>query len=218
MKPRRSNQRNQALTLVEVIIIIAILAIAVSILLPSLAKMKNHQSRINCVNCLHQIGTAYYVWADGHNDKFPFQVPNADGGAMELVATGNVAASFRVMSNELSTPIILHCPEDTDRARATNFLEGFDNSRTSYFVGLDASTNSPQVFLSGDDNLAINGVPIKSGLLELSTNTPVAWTAARHKHAGNILFADGSVLKTDDKLLIEKLQATGVATNCLAIP
>jgi len=58
---------------------------------------------------------------------------------------------------------------------------------------LDASTNYPQAFLSGDDNFEIGGVPVKSGLLQFSTNTTIAWTGARHEFAGNIGLADGSV-------------------------
>jgi hypothetical protein len=141
------------------------------------------------------------------------------GGAMESAATGDVVPTFQVMSNELSTPKILLCPVDTDRSYATNFASGFTAKNISYFVGLDVSTNSPQTFLSGDDNFAIGGVPVKSGLLQLLTNDPIAWTAARHKFVGNIGLADGSVCwKTDAKSLVEKLQATGVATNRLAIP
>jgi hypothetical protein len=35
---------------------------------------------------------------------------------------------------------------------------------------------------------------------------------------GNIGLADGSVWQTDDKLLVQKLIATGVATNRLVLP
>jgi prepilin-type processing-associated H-X9-DG protein len=83
---------------------------------------------------------------------------------------------------------------------------------------LDASSRNPQAFLTGDDNFAIGGVPVKSGLLELSTNVPISWTDVRHKFAGNICLADGSVWTTDDKQLVQKLNATGIATNRLAIP
>jgi prepilin-type processing-associated H-X9-DG protein len=60
------------------------------------------------------------------------------------------------------------------------------------------------MFLSGDDNFEISGVPVKSGVLELSTNmaaywldVPVDWTDTRHKpRLGNIGFADGSARET----------------------
>jgi hypothetical protein len=49
------------------------------------------------------------------------------------------------------------------------------------------------MILTGDDNLALNNVPARTGILTLSTNSSVAWTSARHKFAGNIGIADGSV-------------------------
>ena len=170
MKPRFSNQRNHALTLVEVLVVIAVLAVVAAVFLPMLAAINRKSSRVDCVNCLKQIGLAYRIWAGDNNDKYPMQVSVTNGGAMELIATGNVAACFQVMSNELGTPKILICPADTDRIAATNFTSDFNNSKISYFVGLNANTNSQQVFLSGDDNFAIDGVPVKSGLLEFSTN------------------------------------------------
>jgi hypothetical protein len=123
------------------------------------------------------------------------------------------------MSNELSTPWILVCPEDTNRIAAYSFAGFVANSNVSYFVGVDVTNDmNPQLFLSGDGNFAIGGTPVNSGLLPLWTNAPVTWTGAQHVHRGNIGLADGAVWQTDDKLLVEKLRETRLATNHLAIP
>ncbi len=138
---------------------------------------------------------------------------------MELVASGkNVWLNYLVMSNELSTPKLLICPADTERfPPATNFSTDLVG-KISYFVGLNASLNFPQAVLSGDDNFEINGVPVKSGLLQLSTNHATAWTFARHKFAGNIGLADGSAQQLSNSGLTNLLHQTGLATNRLAIP
>ncbi|HVU28529.1 MAG TPA: type II secretion system protein [Verrucomicrobiae bacterium] len=216
MKPRLSNQRNQALTLTEVLVVIILLVILAVLLLPILAAAKHKSSKINCASCLRQIGLAYREWEGDNGDKFPMQVSVTNGGAMESVATGNVFKVFQVMSNELSTPKVLICPRDTSHVYATNFETSFDNSNISYFTSLDAIDTQPQMILSGDDNFEISGVPIKSGLLELSINSPIAWTKERHNLVGNILFVDGSVLY---QVSIKGLQnALQEATNRLAIP
>jgi prepilin-type processing-associated H-X9-DG protein len=217
MKPRFSHQRNRALTLTEVLVVIFVIAVAVALLLPALAAAKRKSARIGCVSNLKQIGIAYRLWEGDHGDKYPMAVSVTNGGAMELVATGNVAACFRVMSNELNTPKILLCPEDTRRVLATNWST-LNNSNISYFVGLDAVESKPQMILGGDDNFAIGGVPVKSGVLQLLTNTPVAWTKDRHPGWGNICLADGSVQQLTMDGLRQALQQTGVATNRLAIP
>jgi prepilin-type N-terminal cleavage/methylation domain-containing protein len=218
MKPRLSYQGNHALTLVEVLVVIAALAVLVAMLLPAGSSPRRKAGRINCVNNLKQIGLANRIWSGGQNDRSPMEISMTNDGTMEMVTTGNVAAYFQVMSNELGTPRLLICPADADRIAATNFTTDFNDSKISYFVGLDANTNSPQVFLSGDDNFAIGGVPVKSGLLELSASAPISWTAARHKFVGNIGLADGSVQDVTTVGLQTALRQTGIATNRLAIP
>lgn len=221
MKPRSSNQTNRALTLVEVLLVIVLLAVIVVMLIPVTGCRMQKADRINCVNNLKEIGLAYKVWAGDNNDKFPMQVSITDtngGGTMELANGKNAWINFYVMSNELSTPRILICPADKDRIAATNFTTDFNNSKISYFVGLNADQDHPQSFLSGDDNFAINGVSIKSGLVEFQTNSTIVWTTARHNRIGNIVLADGSVQKLNNPQLPSFVQATGLATNRLAIP
>jgi competence protein ComGC len=218
MKPRFSNQRTIALTMVEVLVVVAALLIIAAIILPALAMANRKSNKLGCASCLKQIGVTYRVWAGNNGDKYPMQVSVTNGGAMELIATGNVAACFQVMSNELNTPKVLICPQDTKRIPATSFSRGFNNDNVSYFVGLDANLDHPQMFLSGDDNFAVGGASVKSGLLRLWTNTPITWTAARHQFVGNIGLADGSVQQLTTKGLQQALQQIGVATNRLAIP
>jgi len=216
MKPRRSNQTNQALTLIEALIVIAMLFVLACLLLPSLAGSRR-SPRISCVNNLHQIGLTYRVWANDNNGEFPMEVSVT--GSKEFVAAGkNAWLNYLVMSNELSTPKILICPADTDRLPpATNFSTELVG-KISYFVGLDAKLTYPQMFLSGDDNFEVSGIPVKSGLLQLSTNAPISWTATRHKFNGNISLADGSVQQLSSNELHQAIEESSFATNRLAIP
>ena len=204
--------------LFEVGVIIAIMMLLAVLLLPSLLRPRPSRSGINCVNNLKQIGLAYRIWAGDNGDKYPMQVSVTNGGAMELAGAGNASTSFLVMSNELSTPKVVICPEDAKSIRAADFGSGFSNSNVSYFVGLDADDTMPISLLSGDSNLAIGGVPVKSGLLGFPTNAPIAWTAARHVNQGNIGLADGSVGSASPALLHQMLVETGTATNHLALP
>lgn len=82
---------------------------------------------ITCANNLKQIGLAFRMWAIDHDGRFPFHQSTNDGGTMEFCAKAgggadsNAALHFRVMSNELSTPLILVCPKDRARTRARDF-------------------------------------------------------------------------------------------------
>ncbi|HXR03102.1 MAG TPA: type II secretion system protein [Verrucomicrobiae bacterium] len=202
----------------EVFVIIAILAILAAMILPALRAGRSINSHTLCVNNLQGIGAACRVWAGNNNDKYPMEVSVTNGGAREMAFSGEVAGAFRAMSNELYTPKILICPKDTSRTCATSFASGFNNANISYFVSLDADPSFQRAFLSGDDNFAISGEPLKSGLLQLTMNTPIAWAVTRHVKVGNVLLDDGSVQMLNNLQLPVFLQATGLATNRLAIP
>lgn len=173
--------------------------------------------RINCTNQLKQIGLAFKQWALDQNDKFPMQVPATNGGTMELVGSGIAYVHYLVLSNELNTPKILICPTDTNRLAATNW-SSLRNHNLSYFVGLNADDTNPQSFLAGDDNIAVANIKPGRGLLELWTNSPVAWMTTRHIKQGNVGLADGSVQGYSNSRLREALCYTGMSTNRLVIP
>jgi prepilin-type processing-associated H-X9-DG protein len=215
MKPRLAHQRTAALTLTEVLVVVAVLAVLVLLMVPAIGDRNYRSTRLMCVSNLKQIGLACYVWADDRGGKFPMQISIVNGGAMELATTGNVVACFRVLSNQLPTPKVLLCPADTNHMAVANFTNGLTSSNISYFVGLDAADTQPQALLSGDDNLIINGKRVQSGILNLHTNDSLAWTKERHQGAGNVLLGDGSVQQVSSADLTSIVRLT---TNRLAIP
>jgi len=223
MKPRFSKLRTAALTLIEVLLVMFVLAVIAALMLPAMEASRRKRLGEGCKNNLKQIGFACEGWAWTHGGKCPMEVSVTNGGTMEQAATGDVVAMFQVMSNELKTPKTLICPADTIRF-ATNFSTDFTARNISYFMGLDANTNYPQAFLSGDDNFALRDLPVKSGLLPLATNAPVTWAESRHNSrrdgsGGFILFVDGSIRdEYADYRLVQGLCGTGIATNRLAIP
>src|SRR5882757_6006822 len=121
MNPRFSKIRNSGMTLFEVGIVIAMVMILVVVLLPRFLRSRVHSTRIACVNNLKQIGLAYRIWEGDNGDIYPMGISVTNGGSMEMVATGNVVQTFLVMSNELSTPKLLACPQDTSRMWAASF-------------------------------------------------------------------------------------------------
>lgn len=218
MKPRISNQRNRGLTILDIFVIIACLVILAAFFLPLLARRRTCQ-RVSCVRNIKQVNLALRIWEGDNNNLYPMGVSVTNGGGLELIATGNVAGCLQVVSNELSTPKILICPGGSYHTFATNFQNDFNNSHISYFFGVDVTNeDNPRIILDGDDSFAIAGVAVKSGLLEIFSNTPISWTKSRHYPSGNIGFADGSVQEVPVPQLQKAFQQTGLATNRLAIP
>jgi competence protein ComGC len=216
MKPRFSNQRNQALTLVEVLVIIVILAVLVVLLLPALAAARKKAQRITCDGQLKEIGLSPKIWEGDHTNLYPMSVSTNYGGTLEYFECGEMFRYFQVMSNILATPKMVVCPADT-RQPAQDFGPTFGNTNVSYFVGVDADESKPQMPLAGDRNI-VGGTKLASGILEITTNQLASWSSEMHDGVGNVAIADGSVQQLTTSGLQQLLQQTGLATNRLAIP
>jgi prepilin-type processing-associated H-X9-DG protein len=130
----KPSKRTLAFTLVELLVVLATLAILAVMVIPALARTGPSVSRLNCAANLKQIGLAFQNWRNAHLGLYPMNVLNSRGGP----PVGTIALSsqagfgnspgaavytyvvFGVMSNELNTPKIVVCPSD-ERASHSNF-------------------------------------------------------------------------------------------------
>ena len=123
-------------------------------------------SRITCINNLKQIGIATRIYATDNQDRFPWQVPQSEGGTAELakprsdtnallssegkpIFDANAWRHFQALSIELSNPKVLRCPRDEARTRANSFSSSkprgaagkdiihFDKNSVSYWLRTD---------------------------------------------------------------------------------
>ena len=145
------------------------------------------------------------------------RVAVTNGGVKEWIEAGSFESSFMVMSNELNTPKILWCPATKQRQSPPSFA-ALGRSNVNYFVGLDADETQPQMFLSGDDNLLVDGQPVTRGVWDLTTNSVVAYSTARHDRQGNVGLSDGSVQGYSTTRFQEALRHTGTNVNRIAFP
>jgi prepilin-type processing-associated H-X9-DG protein len=217
MKLTRGHHEVKGWNLIQLIVVIAVMVVLAVFILPTLSKARERAQRIRCTSHLKGINLSFLQWALDHTNAYPMTVSTNDGGTREHAATGEVWRHFQVMSNELSTPLVLVCPSDRDRSPVWKFRLLLSNTNVSYFVGLDADEAKPQMLLAGDRNL-VGGTRLPNGILLLTSNDTVSWSGTMHKHQGNVALADGSVQGFSSARLRETLLHTGVATNRLAFP
>ena len=191
------------------------------------AKFRSVRDMITCDCNLKQIGLAFRIFADDHLDRYPMNFSTNQGGTMEYTGAGQVFRHFLAISNEVVTPLVLTCPADTRRPLAgvlgslnpvTNFTK-LSDSNLSYFISLDTADGYPNAILSGDRNWLVSGTAVGAGLISITTNSVVTWSAAIHKFGGNIVLGDGSVQgSSSPRLLQEQVRYSDVATNRLLFP
>jgi hypothetical protein len=218
--------------MLDLLIIIVALVGFVFVILPTIARSRARSSRLGCTNNLKQVGLAFRQWGQDNNDRFPMQISATNGGAMEQAQLGSAYVVWLMMSNELCTPKILICPNETNRKRVpanifaptvpagspSGMVPFTPTNNLSYFVGLDADETAPNTTIAGDDHFEIGKARPKLGLWLLDTNSPVTWTKGRHAYGGNVGLADGSVQSYSTPAFRAALVKTGIATNRLAMP
>ncbi len=199
----------RAFTAVDLLIVIATIVVIAGIALPMMSKPKGGSSlRIRCVSNLKQVGLGFRLYANDNEDpSVPYSAYNPTNSAWNYLQT---------VGKEIGSPRDLLCPADTSRTQAAldfesnGSIDNFSssnkqNSALSYFYGVDASETQPNMILAGDRNVSTNKL-ILSGLLNVTTNTPLKWTANMHKDAGNVVMADGSAQQLTTVKLREAIQ------------
>ena len=111
--------RKRTLRLVSIAVLIPILAIAIAFSVPAAKRVAHRRAEsIACGNYMVSIMFAARLWASDHGEELP--------------------PKLLMMSHELNSPKILHCPGDHKRQRVGGWLE-FTDADSSYEI-LTAST------------------------------------------------------------------------------
>jgi prepilin-type N-terminal cleavage/methylation domain-containing protein len=216
-----SGRTISAFTLVELLVVLAIVAILFAMLATVGHDRPIKALNIQCLNNVRQINIAFLLWKADHQDRFPWQVLLEDEGTLELIPGGDALPHFTVLSNSLRAADLFACPTEKER-RPVKTVAELQSSNLSYFVSLDVSSNRPafSVF-AGDRHLAVNGQPLKPGLVTLNTNMTMSWTRELHDHmkepTGVLTFGDGhgEIVRTD---LIPVFWNQGQASMRLIVP
>lgn len=207
------NNRRYAFTLIELLIVIAIIALLAAILFPVFARARENARRASCQSNLKQIGIGIAQYTQDYDEMYPLQ---GDGEYVaDFYAASAAPCVFSDIQPYLKSWQVLKCPSSTPRipqgedASLTGFLPVGDNPALSYEANAVVIRNPID---GGPRNLA--AVPETSATVLVQEHNEYfaasflrpsyagggkysAWLYAelsnRHMEGGNLLFCDGHV-------------------------
>jgi|GEM_PF-6979739 len=221
MKTLSVNGNTSGLTLIEVLVVIAVLAVLAAFLLPGLSQVHSGNQRATCFNNQKEICIGFILWQGDNDNQFPWQRSTATNGTHEFIANGHAASQIQALSAYIKSFPVYLCPADKVKVAATDY-DHFADTNTSFFVNVELTNNTQFLILTGDRQLVANGIPVDPGLFYYKDTTDMSWAQGLHakdKFSGGVLgFADCHVEVVSRSHLNTVFRRQGLASDRLEVP
>ena len=171
--------KHTSFTLVEILVVIAVIAILAGLLMPTLSTARKSGNRAYCINNLNQIGKALEMYAQENKEFFP-----RNSTSQKLTDSSRTPLSATLMPY-LKTDKVFKCPDEHEKL--------FETEGSSYIW------NWLQIEIPGNERAGLtkyNAYPL--GIVSASGFPVIIDAAGYHGKRGekrsiNVLFADWSV-------------------------
>jgi prepilin-type N-terminal cleavage/methylation domain-containing protein/prepilin-type processing-associated H-X9-DG protein len=196
-------------SLIELLVVVAIIGILASFLLPTLSKARKKAQSSVCQNKLKQISTASFMYAEDNDDFAPLNdAENSDYWSKRMSQGGYLPAITTANSNENGSPY--KCPNgaELDTYYTNNYSQNYRLGQ----IDANGTVYTPYQLTSSHSNKTafyIDAWNVKNNLFKSYFSEAKIYDSnkenaiARHQSKANIVYVDGHASTlTGSQLLI----------------
>lgn len=132
--------RRKGFTLIEVLVVIAVVSLLMALLMPALARARQQGKSVLCMSNLRQLAIAAQMYANGNDDYFPMAtVTEVDGSVYKLCAWD--FTTVYDSGNKYLEPGLMWQGETTERVQQCPGFKGAANWGEDKYTGYNYNTS-----------------------------------------------------------------------------
>jgi prepilin-type N-terminal cleavage/methylation domain-containing protein/prepilin-type processing-associated H-X9-DG protein len=204
-------RRHQAFTLVELLVVVAIIGLLLAILLPSLSAARANAQQVKCSSQLKQLGSAFGTYVETQRDRYPqwsgWHIWGRYGTEEDGTGDDEAGPAWTErlrLTEDVATEDIYHCPSFPSDIGITYFTSGYSAwSRFQSRSTKSTRVNHPSMMVtSGDCTNRFFYAPAFGTQEVMNTDDAdkdnasypcLDWESTIHRGNNNVLFGDTHV-------------------------
>ena len=189
------DQASKFFTLIEMLIVIAVIAILVGMLLPALNSAREKGKTITCLNQVKQVLLGHYAYADDYKGVIAVNAgdPVARTSVMWAYLLSGQSKSTEAPTGKIYVPMkMLTCPNDTKLPKNTS------NAKTTVWSGIYGMLHMDDAQYAHDKDAGGNTIQDKCGSFRINNNGYlIVYLPHRMRSSSGIPLIADSITYTD---------------------